>query len=194
MRILGKTSSGVNYYSGLLAGSPNYSLGFRRSKRLLYHSDELKVLQYPQIPTKTVGFSHDIVVQRKHAIQETLSGAVVQQWAGVAKDVVITEVYEGDISQTWNWIHELWRFYQLTLSVGGFLLWRPLDLTDRIYRVRILSVTVGGEEMDMTYLGTKLTEKWVSGSLEVKYKILGTFSPSAGIFFTGSTPTGGTTS
>lgn len=188
-RLLGRTSSNVGRYSGLCAGGPNYNKRFNRFlvPRLLYHSGLDEVIRYPYVPNRTVNFSYDILPAAKFAHQETLSSNITQQWQAVHNDVIVREIYNSGISHSWEFIHNLYRFWTTLMDVGEFGLWRPLDLTDKIYRMRVVKITIGGQEIDATYVGISRTEKWVTQELQVHLKLMPTFPPNATIFASGPT-------
>lgn len=189
---LGRTSSNVGRYSGLCAGGPNYHKRFERFRipRLLYHSGLDEVISYPQIPTRTLNFAYDLLPQSEFAHQKTLTSNLTQQWQAVHNDVVVKETFEGALSTHWNFFLKLYKFWTTLLGPGEYMLWRPLDLTDKVYRMQIVKITVGGEDFNPTYVGRSMYEKWMTAAVEVHLKLIPAFPPNAIIFASGPLPAG----
>lgn len=187
-RLLGHVSSNVGRYSGFLTGAPNYVKRFKRFRipRLLYHSGLDEVIQYPQVPSRTLNFTYDILPKAEFAHQPTLTSNATQQWQAVANDVIVKEIYEGGLSQNWEFLHAMYRFWTTLLDPGEYMLWRPFDLTDKVFRMRIVKITVGGDELDPTYVGSSMYTKWMTQTVEVSLKLIPTFPPNVVVF--GSAP------
>jgi hypothetical protein len=117
-----------------------------------------------------------------YASAKTLTSNLTQQFQAVFEDVEITESFEGQLSQQKSFVQTLYKFWVTLPAITGWLIWSPLDMTDKIYRVRIISLTVGGEEMDWSYVGTSIPEKWLTGAVELKMKLLPTLPPSVTMF------------
>lgn len=181
-------------YSGFCAGGPNYCQRFShyRYPRLLYHSGLDKLVIYPQVPDRTLNFSLDMLPRVDYAGTKTLTANLTQQWARVYHDVTIKEIFEGDLSQRWSFMHNIYAMYSTLLGVGDFLVWRPLDLTDKIYRVTIISMLLDGEEFNPTYVGRNQPDKWMTSALEIHMKITPAFAPSASIYVSGGLSSGST--
>lgn len=189
MRLLNHTTSNLGRYSGLLNGAPNFSFRHRRwvgTPRLLYHSGLGERIQYPCIPTRTMGFSLDLLSRVDFAEAKTLTSNVTQQWQAVAEDVVIKEIFEGPLSQQQSFFWAVYQFYRRLINVDEYMLWRPLDLTDKVYRVRILNMLLNGEDMDANAVGIFATDKWLTGPIEIHLKLAPTVPPSAVIYQAGN--------
>jgi len=189
--LLNKTTSGIGKRSGKLVAGPNYAT--RRIKwqiggtpRLLYHSGLDEVIKYPQVPTKTEGFHYDILPRRDWTQAKTLTSNITQQWAHVVEDVVIKEFYEGSITQQESFFMALYRFWTTVLNIDEYIIWRPLDETDKLYRVRIVDVRVAGETMNPNYTSILLPDKWLKSPIEVHMKLDAAFPPSAVIYASGN--------
>lgn len=193
MLILGRTNLGIGSYASDLAGAPNYVMRFKRFRvpRLLYHSGLDETWQYPFRPSKTHNFSFDVMPKVDFAQAKTLQSNLTQQWAAVENDVIIKEVYEGDLTMVWASLHTLYTFWRTVLGPTEYMLWRPLDLTDKVFRVQILNITVGGEDFQMEYVGTQIPEKWLTAEVQIHLKLLPTFPPSASVFAMAPLPAGG---
>lgn len=172
------------------ASGPCYQNKQRRAggaPRMLYHSGLDRAIQYPYLPNRTHGFAYDIVPLVDHATQKTLSSNILQQWDAVATDVVIKEIYEGDIAAQWSFFHQLYEFWRTLLDPEDYLIWRPLDLTDKWYRVQIVQMKVGGDDnFNMTYFSAPPThERWVPETVEVHLKLLPSFPPAVAVYASG---------
>lgn len=204
IRVLGHTAFNVGRYSGRLAGCPNYRMRYRLTPdvplgthkyqwsrdipRMLYHSALNEVVHYPCIPDETHGFGFDILAKRALAESQTLTSNATAMWDAVLADVTIKEVWtaDGGLSAYRSFFEALYRFYRTLLGSDGYLLWRPLDLTDKVYRARITNVLVGGENMDLKYVGTSMPDKWLSSQVEMHLKIVPTPVSSVNVFATGN--------
>lgn len=193
MLILGKTNLGIGRYAPDMGGAPNYVQRFKRTRipRLLYHSGLNQTILYPFRPTKTLNFSFDILPRVDFAQTKTLQSNLTQQWSAVDNDVIIKEVYEGDLTHVWSFLHAMYTFWRTTLDTTGFMMWRPLDLTDKSYRVQILNITLGGDEFNPEPVGVQMPDKWLKTELQIHLKLLPTFPPSAAVFAMAPLPQGG---
>lgn len=187
MKILGQTCLNVGRYCGDMAGAPNYVSRYRRFRipRLLYHSGLDELIQYPCTPDKTINFSLDLLAKVDFAEQKTLTSNITQQWDAVANDAIIEERFEGDLSQEQSFFHSMYYFWRTLLDTQEYLIWRPLDLTDKLYRVQILKLELGGKDFDPTFVGNSQPDKWMTTTFGIFLKLIPTFPPSAAVFANG---------
>jgi hypothetical protein len=160
-----------------------------RWKRLLYHSGLDEVISYAYLPNKTINFAYDILPRVDFAAAKTINSHIIQQWDAVAADVVVKEVWEGNITQQWSQFLALYHFWRNLPGPGDYLLWRPLDLTDKMYRVRIINMQMGGEEFNPTYIGKDARnshERWAGETVTLSLQIMPAFPPSATIYAAGT--------
>jgi len=192
LTVMGHSSFNRGRYAGYLSGGPNYCQRFKRYRypRLVYHSGLDKLVVYPQVPTRTLNFSFDLLPRVDYVESKTLTANLTQRWSPVYHDVIVKEYFEGDLSQRWSFMHDLYEMYTTIQDAGGYMLWRPLDLTDKIYRVTIVNMLLDGEEFNPTYVGINQPDKWMTSALEVWYKITPAFAPSCSIFASGGLSTG----
>ncbi len=184
---IGHLSLNPGRYSGFCAGRPGFVAPFRRTDtpRLMYHSGLDQVLEYPQTPDRTYGFQYDVLGPVLSQTKATFTSNILQQWAAVQADVVIREVFEGDLSQTWEFFNQLWTFFITIPNPGEYVLWRPFDRTDKLYRISLLKISVGGDDLDLTFVGVDLIEKWLRAPVEISFKLDPAFPPAANFFATG---------
>lgn len=188
-RILNHVSSNVGRYSGKLNGAPNYRLRYQSwgaVPRFLYHSGLDDRILYPQIPTRTLGFDLDMLPPVDKAEVKTLDSNLTQQWQAVYADVVVKEIFEGQLTQQKSFFQRMYRFWRTTLGVNQFMMWRPLDLTDKIYRVRIVQMLLDGENFDANYAGVQMPDKWLTKPIEIHFKLIAVVPPSVTIFAAGN--------
>ena len=196
--LIGHSSLNVGRYSGLFAGGPNYVVRYRRweTPRLLYHSGLDELIEYPQVPSETTNFALDMLSRADVVHEKTLTNNMTQQWDVVHADTIIKEIFSGDLSQKWAFMHKVYRFWTTLMNPGDFCLWRPLERTDKVYRVRVVNMLINGEEFKPDYTGISMTEKWLRATLEIHLKLMPAFPPSATIFASGglaSSATGSST-
>jgi hypothetical protein len=187
VRPLNHASINPGRYSGLCASGPNYVTRWGRSRvsRLLYHSALDEVLEYPWPPNETLGFGYDLITKVDTADKKTFESTVVQQWAAVKQDVVIVERFNSPLAAHWHFFHTLHRFWTTVPSPGDFILWRPLDRTDKIYRVVILGITVDGEDMNLNPVSIQQPDKFTDRPIELKMRLSSSFPPTAVFFASG---------
>lgn len=186
---LDHTTFNLGRHSGFLNGAPNFTQRYQRwgnVPRILYHSGLDELIEYPFTPTRTLGFNLDVLSRVDFTETKTLTSNITQQWAAVDEDVTIKEIFEGELAAQKGFFHRLYTFWRTLLNVNDFMLWRPLDLTDKIYRVRIVNILLNGEDMDGSYVGVLGIDRWLRGPIEVHLKLAPSTPPSATIFGAGN--------
>jgi len=189
VRLLNHVSSNIGRHSGWLNGAPNYAQRYKKwglYPRILYHSGLKQRILYPCPPTRTLGFSLDLLSRVDFAEAKTLTSNITQQWNAVDEDVTIKEIFEGQLSQQMSFFNAMYTFWRTLPGVDEYLLWRPYDLTDKVYRVRIVNMLLGGEEMDAKYVGIFAGDKWLTSPIEIHLKLAPTTPPAAVIFQAGN--------
>ncbi len=184
------------------------STGVSASRRLL-HTGLAKVCDYPTLPTKTVNFSWDLLLRRDLAVQKTLASKRVTIWPAIIDDVIIREVWEapGGLSFPWRFFNLLYEFYHASPDWlnGEALLWVPMDRTNKVYPVDLISITVNGEDFELSRKGIPYDAGPVSrihpGSgrpgmnvfaaetLEIQFKLRPETAPSVSTFFSAGSAT-----
>jgi len=196
--------------SPFVLGEPNWNLFPLdvRATRRLYHSGLQLDCSYPAIPTRTKNFHYDILIQRQHAVQRTLTSTRVSLWPGYADDVIIHEIWDapGGLSFHWRFFDCLYRMYhnEPDWQNGESLVWIPFDRTQKIYPVDIISLQVDGEDFDVDWAGfpTEASPRfWQAGAstcdpnntqtnimatkrLEIRLKLRPETPPGASVFLT----------
>lgn len=185
--LLRRSSINVGRRSGILDAAPNYTRRENRMthSRLLYHSGLDDLIVYPQVPTKTLNFSLDLMPRVEWVESKTLTSNLTQQWEAVYDDVIIKEIFEGGITQQQSFLLPVYRHWVTLFGSYEYGLWRPLDLTDKVYRVKIVNLLVGGEEFNPTYVGRSMPDKWLTETIEIWLKLMPAFAPSAVVYASG---------
>lgn len=184
-RFLNRPGINIGRHIEFLGAAPNYRVRYNAWNlypRLLYHSGLDEVLYYPQVPTRTLGFSLDLLPRVDVVQAKTLTSNLTQQFQAVHADVVVVETFEGALSQQKSFFHSLYVFWRTVLGVDDYMLWRPLDRTDKIYRVRMINLLLGGEEMDSNFVGIFLPDKWLTAPIEVHLKVMSAPPPAVNMF------------
>jgi len=145
--------------------------------RLMYHSGLSLAIPYPILPTVTRNFSWEVLTRRDMIREKTLSSAKTTKWDAVFDDVVITETWEapGGLSFPWRFFHDLHRVYLTDPDWlnGEYLLWRPMDRSERAYPIEIISITVDGEDFHVDWKGTPLNTYSPLGQTDVSCTVAG---------------------
>lgn len=127
------------------------------STRMLYHSGLDMQILYPLLPMKTLNFSRDILPRRDFNIEKTLTTKKLSIWDAQPEDIIITEEWasEGGLAFPWEFFHDLHRMYITSPDwLGGeYLVWRPLDRTDKVFPVQFFNIEVDGEDFDVRWTG-----------------------------------------
>ena len=175
------------FYPQELRDFPTYNTASRRFHypRLLYHSALDDTILYPQIPTETLGFGLDILSRPDWAEAKTLGSNIKQQWEAIAEDVIIKEIFSGDLSQQESFFYQVYKHWRTLLGIGDYGLWRPFDLTDKVYRVRVVNMLLDGEEFKMDKVGVAQPDKWMRSTMEIWLALMPSLSPNATVFATG---------
>jgi hypothetical protein len=118
--------------------------------RVLTHPD-LYSYTYPFPPDITRNLIDDIAVKTDANVVRTVGSNVLVQRAQLDEDVIITEVWLGSDNLA-STVAEMARvfhlFWNTPLAVGDSLGWEPRDRTTRKYKVRIVSVQIGGADYE----------------------------------------------
>lgn len=185
--MLGRQLYNMGVHSYYLAGFPSYNTACRRDEypRYLYHSGLDEVIYYPQVPTKTLSFGLDLLSRPDWVEAKTLTSNLRQQWGRVAEDVLVKEVFSGDLSQQQSFFYSVYRHWVTILGVNEYGLWRPMDRTDLVYRVRVIEMLLDGQEFNPTGVGISQPDKWMTSTMEIWLALMPSLSPSVAIFGTG---------
>lgn len=180
--------------------------------RRLFHSGLGKVCDYPILPTKTSNFSWDILLRRDMVTQKTLTSKRTTLWPGYIDDVIIRETWEapGGLSFPWRFFNLLYEFFHNSPDWlnGQSLLWVPMDRTNKVYPVEMISLTVNGEDFDISRIGRAPDAGYhstlfpqdgrpgmnvhASETLEVQLKLRSEVAPSVSVFLSPGSDTGET--
>ena len=116
--------------------------------RVLTHPT-LGEYEYPTNPDITKNFIYAPAVKMDSAVNRTLSSNILVQTKQMPEDVVITEIWSGggnQLSSLAEMARQFHEFWNTELAVGTTMGWEPLDVTSDRYNVRIVSVSIGGQE------------------------------------------------
>ena len=175
------------FYPTYLEGFPTYNTASRRWEysRLLYHSGLDEVILYPQVPTETVSFGLDLLSVPEWAESKTLGSSIKQQWERVDDDVTVKEIFSGDLTVLESFFYDVYRHWVTLMGVNDYGLWRPLDRTDKVYRVRVINILLDGQELKLDKVGVAQPDKWLRSTVEIWLALMPSLSPSATVFATG---------
>lgn len=161
--MIGRTFGYSGFYQGginpFVTPIMNYSLYSSQvsSTRLLYHSGIPLAVPYPLLPKKTLNFSRDLLPRRDYNIEKTLTSKKLSLWDAQVEDIIITEEWsaDGGLSFPWEFFHDLHRIYTTPVDWlnGEYMVWRPLDRTDKVFPVQLYNIEVDGEDFDVRWTG-----------------------------------------
>jgi hypothetical protein len=103
------------------------------------------IFTYENNPDITRGFILSPAPLVESAIQRTLSGSVVVQYAQNLDDVIIQEIWQGGskLSVLSEMARKFYEFWREIPAPGQFLTWHPLDLSSQSFGVAITNVQLG---------------------------------------------------
>ena len=131
-----------------------YAADVGRTRRL-YHSGLSLAVDYPTLPQRTLNFSWDVLTRRDLAIQKTLTSTQVSLWEEQVDDVIIKEIWEGELTFPWQFFTKLHRMYLQCpdWDNGEYMVWRPFDRNQKTYPVELINILVDGEEFNLSWMG-----------------------------------------
>jgi hypothetical protein len=127
-------------------------------------------LAYPHSPDKWVNFDTDIIVPPSWGYQATLGSGVNTIHPSSIRDVVVQEIWLGDLSVSIEFLRMLLNFWtQPPAPETGYLLWYPEYVNAIGYKVILGQVTIGGAEVTFDYISR---QGWIAGDLIIKMRIV----------------------
>jgi hypothetical protein len=140
---------------------------------LVYPTSTLAPIVYSHNPTKTINFDTSPVDKRPKVVGlPTLADNRMTGWFGYAKDVSITEVWDGsdsEASMDLGFFRQLVNYYQ-NPPASGFIVWQPKDRTSTTYNILIESLTAGGSEITYDYIAS--LNLYMIGEVRLRFRIL----------------------
>jgi hypothetical protein len=104
---------------------------------------------------------------------QTLRGNTISRWLGYVGDAPIVERWQGSDSRSRMYLYflrRLWEYFANPPMVG-YISWWPKDRTATGYSIEIESLTAGGSQITMDYLGVR--GGMVTGEIALTFRIIG---------------------
>lgn len=136
--------------------------------RLIHPS--LGTMDYEHAPDSWTNLSTDIVIPPVWANARTLSGAANTLWPGSMQDVECSERWESPISMEMSFFNQLLAFWMNPPTPPEFVEWWPSYQNDLGYRVILLEVKSGGQQVTLDYISR---QGWVRGTTELRMRLIG---------------------
>lgn len=131
---------------------------------------QLGTYDYAHAPDAWRNLVSDVVVPPIWANARTLSGAANTLWPGSIQDVEVMEEWNSPISMEAAFLNQLLTFWQNPAVPPEYIEWWPSYQTDLGYKVIILGVTTGGQEITLDYI---FRQGWVRGTTQLRMRIVG---------------------
>ncbi|MGH7343287.1 MAG: hypothetical protein ACREK4_00110 [Candidatus Rokuibacteriota bacterium] len=130
----------------------------------------LGTFDYPHAPDSWTNLPSDVVIQPVWANARTLDGAANTLWPGSIQDVEVAERWESPISMKVEFLNQLILFWTNPPAPPSFVEWRPSYQNTLGYKVMMLKVTCGGNEVTLDYVSR---QGWVRGTTELRMRLIG---------------------
>jgi hypothetical protein len=159
----------------LLLLPENNGAGLAPVRELRYPNDALPPLQYPDDPDVTENFMDRPLTNPPLAkAQMTISDTQLARWPGYLKDRPVREIWKGSDKLSRMTAYFLRRFieYAFNPPASGHITWAPKDVSDKVYEIEIISLTVGGLNA-IALNNTALFHGEVPGEIVLTFHLLG---------------------
>lgn len=130
----------------------------------------LGTYDYRHAPDEWTNLSSDIVIAPVWANARTLDGAANTLWPGSMQDVECSERWTSPVSMEISFFNQLLVFWQNPPQPPGYVEWWPSYQNDLGYRVILLEVKSGGQQVTLDFVSRK---GWVRGITELRMRIIG---------------------
>lgn len=136
----------------------------------------LGTLDYDYAPTNWTNIDSDVLIPPVWASSKTLQGAASTLWRGDVRDVTCIEHWDqdaGDLRLPIGMLRVLIAFFSNPPDpASGYVQWHPTYTSDLVFKVAMVSLTVGGQGITLDSLATK--RGWAARrDVELQLKILG---------------------
>lgn len=178
-----------------LLGAPNvltlpYSTPARDLNfRVLWHETLNELIRYEHVPTASLNFDADAIEKPIISNTATLTSNVVTRFSSVFSDVIVTEIWRGQLSEHVGFFYELHRFLITDLDDGHELHWFPKDVNDKGYIIDHIDLVVGDAgKMDVNPISDwgVFDRRWLTAEVRHMFKIKKAFrKPNAAIVLQG---------
>jgi hypothetical protein len=142
----------------------------------------LDPLVYPSPPDRTLNFGRYPLTGQTSVVVKTLDGAAVAHYPDLDEDLVIEEIWEGQLATEVDFFYGLHVYLQTPLLPGQFIGWRPTDLTPKVFLVDLLSVFGGNspQSMRVVEMGTE-RPFMMPERLTIRFKLVREIEDPAGV-------------
>lgn len=166
--------------------SPNRDRNFR----VLWHQTLDELIRYKEVPHATFNFDADAIEKPVTASTRTLTSNVTTRFSSVFGDMVVEEVWRGELATFTGMFYNIHRFLLEDLDDGDDLVWLPKDLNDKAYLIEPLDLVVGdSSKMDVNPISEwrEYDRRFLRAEVRFVFRIRKPFrKPNAVVFLQGS--------
>jgi hypothetical protein len=153
--------------------------GINAMREMHYPGGKYPPIIYSTNPYKWENFDSAPLTDRPQVKSEmTLSSVQIVHWRGYTPDKPVKEYWPGSDTISWMDAYMLRRLYEYYVDPpdDDYIIWYPKDRTEQGYKIKLESVSVGGQDIIM-FLDPAIRADIIPFEVVVQFRIVEEYNP-----------------